>query len=120
MFINLGMYATSDLLGWHLRKAATSKANVRMVVASITSLSSGACAEVYIIWEAFACLSIYLENESVGSHQCEDCLSRCEIGWCCHLFSCYKCGCLDCLIAFSSLFLICIRSELPIYRYRVV
>ena len=73
--------ASSDLLGWHLRKAATSKTNVRMVVAAITSLSSVACAEVYITLEAFACLSIYLENESVGSHQCEECLSRYEIGW---------------------------------------
>jgi hypothetical protein len=43
-----GMHVVSDLLGWHLRKAATNKANVRMVVVSIFSLSSIACAEVYI------------------------------------------------------------------------
>ena len=66
------MHASLDLLGWHLRKAATSKTNVRMVVASIVGLSPIACTEVYITLKAFARLSVCLENESasaVGGHQ---------------------------------------------------
>ena len=38
-----------------------------MIVASIVSLSTIACAEVYIMLKAFACLSIYIENESTSS-----------------------------------------------------
>ena len=37
-----GMHAGFDVLGWHLRKAATDKTDVWVVVASIFSLSTSA------------------------------------------------------------------------------